>query len=72
VSWKYTVRTEVWASQAQLTFLLEDRMTLWLLLFIAGSSLPLSSSGSWPGFPLVLIRVWDPVQDWESVIGGWD
>ena len=64
--------TEVWASQAQLTFLLEVGMALGLLLSIAVSSLPYPSSGSLAGYPLVLIRVWTPVKDWESVIGGWD
>lgn len=62
--------TEVWASQAPLNFLLQNGNALWLLLCSPGSSLP--SSHSWPSYPLVLICVWNPVEELETVIGGWD
>lgn len=54
--------TEVWPLQTQLALLLENEM--------AALALPSLSSRSWPGCPLVLIRVWNPVEDAETVIRG--
>lgn len=61
--------TEVWASQAPLNFLLQNGMALWLLLCSP------SPSRLVPGlviYPLVFICVWNPVEELETVIRGWD
>lgn len=61
--------TEVWSSQAQLPFLLGNAMALWLLCSV-GSSLPSPSSRPRSGHPLVLIHVWNPVEELKTVIRG--
>ena len=65
--------TEVWASQAQLPFLLENGKTS------GGSSCAVLGCPSlahpprsWPGYPLVLIPAWIPAKGGETVIRDWD